>query len=396
MRFSEVKLIYFLETHFSYLFLSLFLSLCLLFTACPEPPEDIDCGPHQIEVNRECECEEGYHWNEDNTRCLMDTTSHNFVWEIDTVGTSGLLRDVAIIDENDVWVVGNIESTGGPYNAAYWDGSEWELKRIMFKTYYGSMAFGEIRSIFAISSDDIWVMVYFGSYGHFNGEEWETDYVTGMGASTKAIWGSSSTNIYFVGYNGSIFHYDGGNFERMESDVEIDLLDIWGTSENDIWVAGKEDNESVIIHYDGFSWSQFYERDNSIDIYTIPYSQILLDIVSVWRDTEEDTLIAIGSWGTFHASISNQGYSRWGYQRRWDMPEDVNVGYPFKVRGYSYNDIFVVGQRNSILHFNGKSWHNYLEFYDVEGTWFRSLSLIENVAYIVGDNIVMKAFSKLE
>ena len=57
----------------------------------------------------------------------MDTTSHNFIWEIDTLGIGGsYLNDVAIIDENNIWVVGNIETDTATYNAAHWDGNECE------------------------------------------------------------------------------------------------------------------------------------------------------------------------------------------------------------------------------------------------------------------------------
>ena len=39
----------------------------------------------------------------------MDTTSYNFIWKIDTLGNYGsYLKDVAVIDENNIWVVGNI------------------------------------------------------------------------------------------------------------------------------------------------------------------------------------------------------------------------------------------------------------------------------------------------
>src|SRR3972149_8811161 len=70
----------------------------------------------------------------------MDTTSHNFTWQTFTFGGqagSSTLYDVAIINENDIWAVGEIymnDSTGQPdpntYNAVHWDGSTWELKRI--------------------------------------------------------------------------------------------------------------------------------------------------------------------------------------------------------------------------------------------------------------------------
>ena len=82
----------------------------------------------------------------------MDTTSHNFIWTIDTLGNySSYLKDVAIVDENNIWVVGNIETDNGEYNAAHWDGVEWELMGIYSNTL-------DLYSIFYFSENDIWVL----------------------------------------------------------------------------------------------------------------------------------------------------------------------------------------------------------------------------------------------
>ena len=69
----------------------------------------------------------------------MDTTSHNFTWQTWTFceHSSSVLYDVAIIDENNIWAVGEIymnDSLGQPdpkaYNAVHWDGNNWSLKKI--------------------------------------------------------------------------------------------------------------------------------------------------------------------------------------------------------------------------------------------------------------------------
>ncbi len=49
----------------------------------------------------------------------MDTTSHNFTWQTFTFGehSTSTLYDVAIIDENNIWAVGEIymnDSLGNP------------------------------------------------------------------------------------------------------------------------------------------------------------------------------------------------------------------------------------------------------------------------------------------
>ncbi|MFQ6608684.1 MAG: hypothetical protein ACE5EE_09125, partial [Fidelibacterota bacterium] len=73
----------------------LFLVLSILFlVGCPD--EDGDSIT---------ECPEGYHLcGEDSTDCCLDTTSHDFVWDVDTLGESGVLWDVWAFDENNVWV----------------------------------------------------------------------------------------------------------------------------------------------------------------------------------------------------------------------------------------------------------------------------------------------------
>jgi hypothetical protein len=44
------------------------------------------------------------------TATTLDTTSHNFSWQTFTFGehSSSMLNDVAIIDENNIWTVGDI------------------------------------------------------------------------------------------------------------------------------------------------------------------------------------------------------------------------------------------------------------------------------------------------
>jgi len=93
------------------------------------------------------------------TAATMDTTSHNFSWQSWTFGehSSSVLYDVAIINENDIWAVGEIymnDSLGNPdptsYNAVHWDGQNWEL----IKT--GGYGGYPRRTVFAFSANDVW------------------------------------------------------------------------------------------------------------------------------------------------------------------------------------------------------------------------------------------------
>lgn len=96
----------------------------------------------------------------------MDTTSHNFTWQTFTFGEAGAggstLYDVAIINENDIWAVGEIymnDSLGNPdpmpYNAVHWNGGEWEVKKITVN-FRGYLITPPLEGAFAFSDTDIW------------------------------------------------------------------------------------------------------------------------------------------------------------------------------------------------------------------------------------------------
>ena len=67
------------------------------------------------------------------------------------MGISGTLRDVQIIDENNIWVVGEIETDSTEYNAAIWDGIKWNLIQIKPQGYVQ-----ELQTIYMINDEEIW------------------------------------------------------------------------------------------------------------------------------------------------------------------------------------------------------------------------------------------------
>ena len=178
----------------------------------------------------------------------MDTTSHNFTWQTWTFGGqagSCTLYDVAIIDENDIWAVGEIyllDSLGQPdplpYNAVHWDGNEWELKRIQ-TILRGNLVTVPLTGIFAFSSNDIWMV---GSLPiHGDGQNWimyDVRSTVDPSLSLSKAWGSSTNDMYFVGNSGSIAHYQNGQWSRIESGTDMSLVDMVGTLETIYFISG--------------------------------------------------------------------------------------------------------------------------------------------------------------
>ena len=255
------------------------------------------------------ECPNGYHiCGSDSTNCCLDPTSHNFVWEVDTlVGYGSVLRDVAIIDENNVWVVGNIDMDTIEYKAAHWNGYEWELMGIYINTL-------DLYNVHFFSEDDIWFTSHCFPL-HWNGFEWTLYHLNDMGMDSvcagagNAIWGTSSSNLYFVGDNGSIVHYDGAEFERMESGTEFDLRDISGQNEV-VFSMGTElfHSPSICLKLIDGQWSTLLESyDYTGDIENGDYDGYS-QCVDVWQDTAY--------------IVTAQGLLKFNYQTRESVLDD--------------------------------------------------------------------------
>jgi hypothetical protein len=168
----------------------------------------------------------------------MDTTSHNFTWQTFTFGehSSSVLYDVAIINENNIWAVGEIymkDSLGQPdlnaYNAVHWDGQKWELKRIYTYSSCNAVDYAPLKAIWTFSDKNI-VVTSGGSIGWFNGITNKPDcsirpLLTG---SINKFWGSSSNDLYAVGDGGNIAHYNGSSWTKIESGTTTNINDVWG------------------------------------------------------------------------------------------------------------------------------------------------------------------------
>jgi hypothetical protein len=307
-----------------------------------------------------------------------DTTSHNFIWEIDTLGNYGsYLNDVWIVNDTNIWVVGNIETDSGEYNAAHWNGKEWELSRFDIGA--------PISSIWYFSGNNIWIA---GIPSHWDGNTWTSYHLWNMGVldnndgGVEKIWASSPSDIYFVGRKGSIVHYDGVNFTKMESGTDTPIVDIWGIDENHIWATAETNSldddhpvgyESVTFFCDGQKWSRMYESPAG---HTIDYSKTDITgyMSSVWA--YKDTLYISSHSGLWKESVkTGKGYLYHG-------PDNRLNGYPFLVRGTGYNDVYAFTRWGEFLHYNGKSWNRDLS---LDGISISKAAVTKELVVMVGD-----------
>jgi hypothetical protein len=298
----------------------------------------------------------------------MDTTSHTFFWKIDTIGTRhSILRDIAIIDDNDIWAVGEIhteetdkyDSLGNwidPYNAVHWDGYEWELITIYFD-YQGSRFFSPINSVFAFDTDDVW----FEAGIHWNGSQYQTIVLNlNFPSHVNKMWGSVSNDLFIVGDNGLIAHFFGGQWYHLDTGTNLSLSDIWGVSENEVYSVGLNYGEGrgIVLKFNGIYWQKMIEgfvEGNGFNSSQLFKTQLYGITEGVWVD-EKGTVYTAGNY--------LYKYSRgiWNYVR--SLPENYLGGNPgnyyrgylHTIRGLASNDIFIFGESNTLIHFNGLTW----------------------------------------
>lgn len=360
----------------------------LVFTACPENGNNSDeCGDHQVFINGECQCEDGYYWDDEYDGCLLDTTSHDFIWTIDTLGGHGsFLNDVWVVNENDIWVVGNISlpdpdssfnGTGWKeYNMAHWNGDNWEY----IGAYSNTL---DLNNIFYFSNEDVWVTDCCSPI-HWDGENWTLYHLENMGLDActgGGIWGSSPSNIYFIGTLGSIVHYNGSTFRKMNTSTTINITDIYGYNEDNIWACGDDDAspKSVILRFNGENWEKIYyvnyDGSNNLtdDIVNSPKAY------TIWMDQTSDYVWFNGGNGVFKISQTEnpEFYIDLELSSKFN-----NIGFLRKIRGNGDDDIYFVGDGDA-FHWNGNGWFR-LNRINSPVTGFTSISIVNNYIAISG------------
>ncbi|AFH48157.1 Hypothetical protein IALB_0445 [Ignavibacterium album JCM 16511] len=295
------------------------------------------------------------------TVTTMDTTSHEFTWQSWEFGqhSSSTLYDVAIIDENNIWAVGEIymlDSLGRPdpnaYNAVHWDGTKWELKKI------GGIGGWACHTVFAFSSNDIW----FEGNIHWNGSTY-TAYMNGWplmpngdGWQVNKMWGSSSSDLYAVGNNGNIAHWDGRKWTKIESGTYLNIGTIWGISDNKggynkFLAAG----DMMII----------LNNENKVNI-VLPGPNMFVNSL----------------WGINNNLIYTAGNGIVLFKNnKWEKITIPELNTVYSIKGNNFNNVFGISSVFSVVHFNGFSWQ-FINRGDTK-IYFR-LGVKNNLAVAVG------------
>ncbi len=312
------------------------------------------------------------------TATTMDTTSHDFTWETYTFGTeTSTLFDVAIIDENNIWAVGEIHIGDEKYNAVHWAGQKWEMKRI-FVDYLGKPNWAPLECVFALSENEI---VFSSGLPYLQeGSGWKLYHLWDMGilnendGGVNKIWGTTLNDLYFAGRKGTIAHYNGSNWEKIETGTDTKLTDIYGDKDgNNIFITGYIDfKPTVLLKYNGNNIVKVIENH---DTHTNTPGYISGIIESVWLSNNK--LFTLTNYDLYISGTDTQGEGRslWG-----GNPEQWGVT---SIRGNGINDIITCGIRGRVWHFNGVNWKIYDELLS-ETDRLRKVVIKDDICVIAG------------
>jgi hypothetical protein len=313
----------------------------------------------------------------------QDTTSHNFTWETFEFGqhSSSDLYDVIIINENNIWAVGEIflnDSHGIPdpqaYGIARWNGDEWLLEKVPYHDF--NQTTRRPGPLFSIANFDgeIFVVSY-ANLLKWTGSDWEEkaffmEQIPFNGQVLK-IWGTDSNNIYCVGRNGAIFHYFGTGWQEVESGTDLNLYDIYGEYSR---IKGEYE---ILITAANFTVSfdkQILKINNSNTVTPLATEGIPYSIKEVWFEADREYYI-VGAGLFSKNNVDSEG--------EWEEL-DVNYAYLECIDGSGLNDIMIGGHFGELHHFNGVSWKSYSDM--PSSSILKTVKMKDGLVLIVGNN----------
>lgn len=333
------------------------------------------------------------------------TTSHDFIFlRLDTLGFShSRLVDVQIISDTDVWVAGELyikDSTGKVdditlYNAAHWDGRQWRIIKVPLLMFTGQEVNDRINTTALYDSTSVYFFGRAGGVTIWNGRDWKRAWLKER-KGTPMRTGTMQRNIFLTGTDGSLTKYDGNKWELMETGTDLTLTDVQGTSLNQMYSCGSDYSRGggIVLRYDGLNWSPLirsYLQSTGFDSSQFLKTQLYGELESLWID-ERDRLYVVGSYAC--------RYNKGKWELITNLPDNDKIkivlrrGYLGSISGKRSNDIIVAGQRNTLMHYNGRDWKQLYGYVDITNSrqwielqWKKDLVVV--VGHQGGEAIVL-------
>lgn len=158
---------------------------------------------------------------------------------------------------------------------------------------------------------------------------------SGLDAPVLAAWESPTGGVFFVGERGLVLNrLSDGHFVRWEIEGDDSLWWVWGRNDDDVLAGGEG---GTLLRFDGSRWRRVnVELNESATIW------------GIWGEGADVWLVG------GDARSGGPGFALRGDGEHFDvvtLPDDTpNL---FKVWGSAADDVFFVGDRLTMLHFDG-------------------------------------------
>jgi hypothetical protein len=192
------------------------------------------------------------------------------------------------------------------------------------------------HAIWGRGPSDVFTVGDSGVTLHYDGGGWNV--ITAGHQDLNGIWGAND-DVYVVGDQGTLLHStgNGSSWSSVDTNVDIsssNLLAIWGSGSDDIFVIGTND---LVLHFDGGSWQSMMHHTDSFP------SRI---------------------WGTGPGDVYATSFG--ATMRHYDGTDLQLMTYPGGHSASRLQDVLVhgensahalaVGSTNTIIQYDGSSW----------------------------------------
>ncbi len=285
-------------------------------------------------------------------------TSHQFTWQ--KIAFTQMTPDIiSVIAQDDIWITGN---SGGNFSAFHWDGKTLNRVSIYDPLYQSIKKY--FSDFVAMADNDLYFVD--GNVSHSDGQTMVTMYNCDYENNEffQTLWMETPGDIYAAGRK-SIIHFNGQEWSRFATGVDDPVVDIWGS-------YPKEGAAAKIIGLIS-------------PLKALGVRKLITLSKGVVKDTLRwpDDVPARHLWFDNKSPVYVQGKDLWqygigGWQKVALDGSNLNA-----LHGSAWNNIFVVGDKGYVAHFNGKSWQSYPQLLDDSGA-FESVCVKGNVVAIAG------------
>jgi len=188
-----------------------------------------------------------------NTILRFDGTSWSAMDTPTSTGTN--LLGVHGNGANYAYAVGTKSGISGIGVLLHYHGTNWHCIYCAYGNYHGVW----VSPDSCVYASGLHHDFLYGFLVRYDGTNWINTELpiknTGYG-----MWGDGSDNVYGVFDKGYVAHFDGAQWTLGLATTDL-LLDVWGTSGDDVWVVGKH---YLIRHLENGAWVTQYQAGSDV------------------------------------------------------------------------------------------------------------------------------------